>query len=110
VGSRKVQPTSPGLSHRPTTKEEEKQGAKSGVSQPAPPAIGEIWVKKWVDYSSKYGLGYILTSGATGVYYNDSTKVVLDPGGDGFSYLERHGSDRNEASTRYTLTDYPKEL
>jgi polo-like kinase 1 len=39
-------------------------------------AGGEIWVKKWVDYSSKYGLGYILTSKATGVFFNDSTKII----------------------------------
>jgi polo-like kinase 1 len=36
-----------------------------------------VWVKKWVDYSSKYGIGYLLTTGATGVFYNDSTKVIL---------------------------------
>jgi len=36
-------------------------------------------VKKWVDYSSKYGLGYLLSNGATGVFFNDATKIVLDP-------------------------------
>ena len=38
----------------------------------------KIWVKKWVDYSSKYGLGYILSNGAAGVFFNDSTKIILD--------------------------------
>lgn len=38
----------------------------------------EVWVKKWVDYSNKYGLGYLLSNGATGVFFNDSTKIVLD--------------------------------
>lgn len=42
---------------------------------------GEIWVKKWVDYSNKYGLGYLLTNGATGVFFNDNTKIVLEPKG-----------------------------
>jgi len=41
----------------------------------------EVWVKKWVDYSTKYGLGYLLTNGSTGVFYNDSTKLILDPKG-----------------------------
>ena len=41
----------------------------------------EIWVKKWVDYSGKYGLGYLLSNGSTGVYFNDSTKIILDPKG-----------------------------
>lgn len=38
----------------------------------------EVWVKKWVDYSSKYGLGYLLSNNATGVFFNDSTKIILD--------------------------------
>ena len=38
----------------------------------------EVWVKKWVDYSSKYGLGYLLSDSTTGIYFNDSTKMVID--------------------------------
>lgn len=37
-----------------------------------------VFVKKWVDYSSKYGLGYLLSDGTTGIYFNDSTKMCLD--------------------------------
>jgi polo-like kinase 1 len=37
-----------------------------------------IYVKKWVDYSTKYGLGYLLSNGATGIYFNDSTKMCSD--------------------------------
>ena len=37
-----------------------------------------VYVKKWVDYSSKYGLGYLLSDGSTGIYFNDSSKMVLD--------------------------------
>ena len=44
----------------------------------------EIHVKKWVDYSTKYGLGYLLSDGSTGVYFNDSTKIILDKGGETF--------------------------
>lgn len=40
-----------------------------------------IWVKKWVDYSSKYGLGYLLSNKSYGVFFNDSTKIVLDSDG-----------------------------
>ena len=35
--------------------------------------------KKNLDYSSKYGLGYLLSNGSTGVYLNDSTKMVSHP-------------------------------
>ena len=54
-------------------------GAIDGFS--APPKIqngNEIRVKKWVDYSSKYGLGYLLSNGQVGVYFNDSTKIIFD--------------------------------
>jgi len=44
----------------------------------------DIWVMKWVDYSTKYGLGYLLSNGATGVFFNDSTKVVLRNDSDTF--------------------------
>jgi hypothetical protein len=54
----------------------------------------EVWVKKWVDYSTKYGLGYYLSNEATGVFFNDSTKIVLDPNGHHFDYMERRSSDR----------------
>lgn len=56
----------------------------------------EIWVKKWVDYSSKYGLGYMLSNGSTGVFFNDSTKIVLHPNGSYFEYMERKPSDRQD--------------
>lgn len=44
----------------------------------------DIWVMKWVDYSTKYGLGYLLSNGSTGVFFNDSTKIVLKHDSDCF--------------------------
>jgi hypothetical protein len=70
----------------------------------------EVWVKKWVDYSTKYGLGYYLSNEATGVFFNDSTKLVLDPNGHHIDYMERRSSDRQDVGKEYTLTEYPKEL
>jgi polo-like kinase 1 len=67
-------------------------------------------VKKWVDYSSKYGLGYILSNGATGVFFNDSSKIILDPAGQNFCYVERRGPERIDFSTPYTVTNFPKDL
>ncbi len=37
---------------------------------------GTASVKKWIDYSSKYGIGYALTNGYFGVYFNDSSKML----------------------------------
>ena len=77
---------------------------------PAPVSQVEVWVKKWVDYSSKYGLGYLLSNGCTGVYFNDSSKILLGTNGHVFHYFERKGPERQEAAITYTLTDYPKDL
>lgn len=35
-----------------------------------------VSVKKWIDYSSKYGIGYALSNGSIGVYFNDSSKML----------------------------------
>lgn len=69
-------------------------GAKPSTPNTGAIKDNEVWVKKWVDYSSKYGLGYYLSNEATGVYFNDSTKIVLDPNGYHFDYYERRSADR----------------
>ncbi|KAI9178844.1 Cell cycle serine/threonine-protein kinase cdc5/MSD2 [Blastocladiella emersonii ATCC 22665] len=50
----------------------------------APPAV---YVAKCIDYSSKFGLGYQLTNGITGVYFNDNTVMVMAPDQHHFEYL-----------------------
>lgn len=41
------------------------------------PVKDDTWVVNWVDYSNKYGLGYLMSNGCYGVYFNDSTKLIL---------------------------------
>ena len=53
-----------------------------------------VWVKKWVDYSSKYGLGYTLSNGTCGVYFNDNSKMLRDATGKHVTYIERNSADR----------------
>jgi len=69
----------------------------------------EIHVKKWVDYSTKYGLGYLLSDGSTGVYFNDSTKIIIDKNGDNFEYIEKKQGDKADTITAYKISDYPPE-
>ncbi|CAG9333520.1 unnamed protein product [Blepharisma stoltei] len=87
-------------------------GARTSASSSYIPTQNgpEVWVKKWVDYSSKYGLGYLLSNGATGVFFNDSTKIILDPNGHRFNYMERRGPDKQDIIVQHTLTEYPKDL
>jgi len=63
-----------------------------------------------VDYSSKYGIGYLLSNGSTGVFFNDSTKIVMDSNNTYFEYMEKKVNDKQDLMTQCSLTDYPKEL
>ena len=86
----------------------DKNGGISGSSKTA--ESGEVWVRKWVDYSTKYGLGYHLSNDATGVFFNDSTKIVLDSNNYHFDFVERRTADRQDFAYQYSLAEYPTEL
>jgi len=51
-------------------------------------AVG-VHVTKWVDYSTKYGLGYLLSNGTAGVVFNDSTRITLEVESGKFEYMEK---------------------
>ena len=73
----------------------------------------QVWVTKWVDYSSKYGLGYLLSDISAGVFFNDSTKIVAESTGNQFYYYERKAVGSNEkmdVMKQYNLSNYPPEL
>ena len=55
-----------------------------------------VYVTKFIDYSSKYGLGYQLSDNATGVFFNDATKIVMEEKGSTFFYYERMAVNANE--------------
>jgi len=74
------------------------------------PQQEEVWVKKWVDYSSKYGLGYHLSNSSVGVFFNDATKIVLDPNSYHFDYIERRQTDRQDVGKEYNIKEYPATL
>lgn len=38
-----------------------------------------VFITSWVDYTHKYGTAYSLTDGSAGLYFNDSTTMVLSP-------------------------------
>jgi hypothetical protein len=71
------------------------------------------WVNKWIDYSSKYGLGYQLSNGVIGVHFNDNTKMT-----GGFSEQVKYickAPDSGESETKemviiYDLKTFPPEV
>lgn len=74
------------------------------------------WVTRYVDYTSKYGLGFLFSDGSAGVYFNDSTKAVVAPKGENFIYVERKkSSDTNggrieQVPETHTLSKHPETL
>ena len=75
------------------------------------------WVTRYVDYTSKYGLGFLLNDGCSGVYFNDSTKTALEADGDTFQYIERRKTEDGSCKLRgetvvetHTLESYPETL
>lgn len=70
-------------------------------------------ITKWVDYSSKYGIGYKLSNGCYGVLYNDSTKMLLNENCFDFLYVKRESSSKqniSNLSSNYTFKEYPESL
>jgi hypothetical protein len=63
--------------------EEEKDAA------PWKPGCPEIFIKKWCDYSSKYGLAYLLSDNSLGVSFNDGSRMFAFPQAAVFAYEEK---------------------
>lgn len=40
-----------------------------------------IWVKRWVDYSDRYGFGYLLSNDRVGAIFRDNTRMILSADG-----------------------------
>lgn len=61
-----------------------------------------------MDYTSKYGLGYLLSSGSSGVIFNDGTKIVLDPKGTYLEYIYK--KENEEITDRHSISEFPPEI
>lgn len=73
--------------------------------------LQNVYIRKWVDYSEKYGIGYLLSNGSIGVFFNDTSKIILDKQGVNFAYMERKKSERQDyVIHKGKLAEYPKEI
>eukprot|EP01032_Pedospumella_encystans_P018689 gene18689-21268_t len=74
----------------------------------------EVWVARYIHYTSKYGLGFLFNTGSAGVYFNDSTKIVLSADGKVFQYTEKHPRDSSKeckvVHQKHLIGAYPIEL
>lgn len=89
--------------HIPTIVEEEHKTMETDREE-----LG-LRVLKWYDYSTKYGLGYILSNGTIGVSFNDGAKLVVPPG-NAFEYLTKDQSGKGESRSKYSFDEYPEDL
>ncbi|KZT24843.1 Pkinase-domain-containing protein [Neolentinus lepideus HHB14362 ss-1] len=71
---------------------------------------GKVFIASWVDYCNKYGMGYALTDGTVGVYFNDSTSLVLSPDKHHFDYVMSRRQGTVYVRKYYTVNDYPEDL
>ncbi|KAJ3058643.1 Cell cycle serine/threonine-protein kinase cdc5/MSD2, partial [Podochytrium sp. JEL0797] len=75
----------------------------------------DLFIIKWIDYSNKYGLGYQLQDGSIGVYFNDSTSILLAADEEHIEYLYYETGRDGGAGTKmhrrpYTMSAHPEEL
>jgi polo-like kinase 1 len=83
---------------------------KSNLSEEPNSEYLDNRVKKYVDYSSKYGLGYLLYNGLYGVVFNDKSKIVLNPSTNYLLYLEGKKIDDQEIFFSCSMNNYPNSL
>jgi len=59
------------------------------------------YVVKWVDYSNKYGFGYVLSDGTIGVHFRDSSRIASNPQAVSFTSCKgrTHEMSREQAET-----------
>lgn len=82
--------------------------AKTGVRSGPAPSEPLVWIQRWGDYSSKYGLAYQYNTGSFGAYFNDSTIMVMDPEGKDVEYHERQKG--RELKQSFAVDAFPQDL
>lgn len=70
----------------------------------------DIFIVEYVDYSSKYGVGYLLSNSTFGVFYNDSTKIIYDPYQETVEYVNKKQSTVSDRVEKYLVKEYPPHL
>ncbi|XP_077507654.1 serine/threonine-protein kinase PLK1-like [Amblyomma americanum] len=64
-----------------------------------------LWIGKWVAFTDKYGMGYQLCDGSTGVLFIDDTRIVLLNNNVSIAYVDEDGAEHY-----YTLEEHPASL
>lgn len=73
-----------------------------------PPSSPKVWVLCWL-VCKRYGVGYVLSNSCFGVFFNDYSKIVLQPDKKSYCYIER-GSGGHESRCEGIIDNPPNEL
>ena len=69
----------------------------------------DVWILKLVDFSEKFGVGYLLSNGIIGVLFNDLTKLCIDPNNYDLDYFELNEQKKETKNMQVnTVEDYPE--
>ena len=63
----------------------------------------DIYVKIYLNYNKKFGIGYILNNGDIGVYYRDKTILLLNENKDKYLYV-----NKEEQIIKYNIDNIPE--
>ena len=87
---------------------ENSQNVANAVPHTSAAAAPAVWIQRWGDYSSKYGLAYQYNTGSFGAYFNDASIMVLDPSGQNAEYFERQKG--REVKECFAVNAHPVDL
>ncbi|ETO06819.1 hypothetical protein RFI_30572, partial [Reticulomyxa filosa] len=108
----------------PETSEKEKKESRN-IMQHAPriPILNvnngntdHVRICGWIDsYAKKYGVGYLLSNKCMGVYFNDSSKIVMCPDKQTVFYIDNICTGKDEEQQRSSIQEmsignYPSHL
>jgi len=97
-------------STRPVT-----SAANSPVTATLLDPFSPVFVDFYADYTDRYGVGYILSNGVMGFFFNDLSNVLLLHYKNQYAYSDMYDTNGGRISSetipkKYKLLDYPKEI
>ena len=64
-----------------------------------------IIVEKFIDCSDKFGIGYLLSNGDIGIYFNDGTKMILIKNTNCIYYINKNNDDKIKINYKGSISN-----
>jgi serine/threonine protein kinase len=83
-----------------------RQGKADLLPVPTNAERPRVFITSWIDYTHKYGTAYQLADGSAGVYFNDSSTMILAPNKTRLDYISNKKNARGQLlRSNYSFTD-----